>query len=51
MKITKETVKAVAAEMKANGSSAQEIEDNFKAALKAQLISIDVYCMAMEEIY
>lgn len=48
MEITKKTIKAVIQSMKSSGASAQDIEDNFKAALKAQLITLDVYCMAME---
>lgn len=51
MKITKKTVKSVVNSMKSSGASAQDIEDNFKVALKKKLISLDVYCMAMEEIY
>lgn len=51
MKITKKTVKSVVNNMKSSGASAQDIEDNFKAALKMKLINLDVYCMAIEEIY
>ena len=51
MKITKETVKAVVASMSREGKTAQEIEDNFKAALQQRLISVDIYCMAMNELY
>lgn len=51
MKITKETVVAVVTEMKATGKPEQEIENNFKAALKNGLVDVDIYCMAMEEIY
>jgi len=42
VQITKETVKAVVAAMKAEGKQAQEIENNFKAALKAKLVGVDV---------
>lgn len=51
MKITKKTVNAVIHSMKNDGNSSQEIENNFKAALKAKLINLDICCMAMEEIY
>lgn len=51
MNITKGTVKAVIQDMKSNGNPVQEIENDFKSALKAKLINLDVYCMAMEEIY
>lgn len=51
MKITKETVKATVSSMKADGKTNQEIEDNFKAALKTRTITLDTYCTAMEEIY
>ncbi len=48
---TKKAIKAVVASMKAEGRSNQEIEDNFKAALKLRSISVDAYSVAMEEIY
>lgn len=51
MKITKETVKATVSSMKVEGKTNQEIEDNFKAALKIHAITLDTYCTAMEEIY
>ena len=51
MKITKETVKAVVSGMFADGKSAQEIENNFKAALKSRLINVAIFSLAMEEIY
>ena len=51
MTITKETVDAVIEIMRANHNSNQDIEDNFKAALKQKLIDIDIYYMAMEKIY
>ena len=51
MKITKETVKAVVEEMKQNGVELEEIENNFKDALKVKMIDVDIYSMAMEEIY
>lgn len=51
MKITKETVKATVASMKAEGKTSQEIENDFKAALKIRAISLDTYCAAMDEIY
>lgn len=51
MKITKETVKEVVTEKLNAGLSQQEIEDEFKLALKQKSISVDVYCAAMEVIY
>ena len=51
MKITKETILSVVTEMKADGKPEQEIENNFKAALKNGRVDLDIYCMAMEEIY
>lgn len=51
MKFTNETIKMVVQELKKAGNTEQDIEDNFKAALKAKLIGIDVYYIAMEEIY
>ena len=37
--------------MKTEGKTNQEIENDFKAALKIRAISLDTYCAAMEEIY
>jgi len=51
LKITKETVKEVVTEKLNAGLSQQEIEDEFKLALKQKSISVDVYCAAMEVIY
>lgn len=51
MTITKETIAEVVNEMKITGTSLEEIEDNFKVALKTKMIDIDTYCAAMEEIY
>lgn len=51
MKFTNETIKKVVQELKKAGNTEQDIEDNFKVALKANLIGIDVYYIAMEEIY
>jgi predicted small metal-binding protein len=50
MEITKETVKAVVEEMKRK-NNLEEIENEFKNALKFRLIDLDTYCEAMEEIY
>ena len=48
---TKEAVKKVVDDMKASGFSLQEIEDNFKSALKAKSIDVNTYFNAMQEIY
>jgi len=51
MEITKETVKALVDEMKADGTQLEEIEEVFKTSLKAKTIDVDIYSMAMEAIY
>lgn len=51
MKITKETVNAVVEEMRHQGKGQEEIEQYFKDALKFKMINVDIYSMAMEEIY
>lgn len=51
MKITRETVEEVIKEKLANGETVEEIENNFKDALKAKLINVDIYYMAMEKLY
>lgn len=51
MEITKETVRALVDEMKADGTQLEEIEELFKASLKAKSIDVDIYCAAMECIY
>lgn len=49
--ITKSTVAETVSSLRSEGKSNQEIEDEFKAALKARLITVDVYSVAMNEIY
>ena len=49
--ITKEAVKAVIEQKKNDGIECEEIEKEFAAALKFKLINIDIYALAMEEIY
>ena len=49
--IKKETVKSLVANKKAAGMTNEEIEQEFKAALQIRMINIDVYAVAMEEIY
>lgn len=49
--ITKSTVVETVASLRSEGKSNQEIEDEFKDALKAQLITVDVYSDAMIAIY
>ncbi len=51
MVITKSTVAETVSSLRSEGKSNQEIEDEFKAALKAHLITVDVYGDAMTEIY
>ena len=51
MTIEKNTIKKLVSEMLKDGKTQQEIEDSFKNALKAKLISVTDYCNAMEIIY
>ena len=51
VKITKATVEATVADYRAQGMNSEEIEERFKAALKARTISVDVYYEAMKAIY
>lgn len=49
--ITKDTIKAVVDERKANGESLLSIENEFVDALRFKFIDVDTYCAAMEIIY
>lgn len=51
VEITKSTVASTVAALRDGGKTPQEIEDEFKAALKARLITVDTYSDAMIEIY
>lgn len=51
MAITKEIVRKYVRELKEAGYPDEQIEDLFKASLKVELINVDLYCAAMDEIY
>ena len=51
MKITKESIKGYIQTRKSTGASNQEIEDDFKNALRCKLLTVDDYYTAMKEIY
>jgi len=50
MEINKIVIRATVSDMKKTKSN-EEIENYFKAALKAKSITVDNYCDAMEFIY
>lgn len=51
MTLTQEAVKALVGSKKDMGMTSKELEDYFKEAFKAEMISIDLYTMAIAEIY
>lgn len=51
MTLTQEAVKALVGAKRATGMSSKDIEDYFKDCFNANLISIDLYTMAIVEIY
>lgn len=51
MTLTQEAVKALVGSKKDMGVTSKELEDYFKEAFKAEMISIDLYTMAIAELY
>lgn len=51
MTLTQEAVEALVGSKKDMGMTSKELEDYFKEAFKAEMISIDLYTMAIAELY
>ena len=51
MTLTQEAVKALVGSKKDMGMTSKDLEDYFKESFKAEMISIDLYTMAIAEIY
>lgn len=51
MTLTQEAITALVEAKRANGMTTKEIEEYFKESFKSEMIDIELYTMAIAEIY
>lgn len=51
MTLTQEAITALVEAKRANGMTTKEIEDYFKDSFKSEMIDIELYTMAIAEVY